>query len=97
MSGHYVKLVNEQQIGRVADGFYRAIALSFGAGDWKRATRSEVKRRFDICDRIFSQLRGDLGWGIERILDNLPEYLRCELDGISWTPDRRTVWLPSDG
>jgi hypothetical protein len=34
---------------------------------------------------------------LQRVLDHLPEYLRCELDGIPWQPDTRMVWVPADG
>ncbi|TMQ08612.1 MAG: hypothetical protein E6J90_39830 [Deltaproteobacteria bacterium] len=46
---------------------------------------------------IEHQLRGDLGWGLQRVLDHLPHYFRCELDGQPWEPDRRTCWMPEDG
>jgi len=73
-----------------------AIEKSF-AQDGARVTQSEVKRRFELCARIFKTLRGDLHWGIERIEGHLSEYLRAELDGRTWEPDKREVWIPGDG
>jgi hypothetical protein len=91
----FLDLVPDDQLARVTVAIERAIATSF-AGDGGRMTAAEVRRRFAICERLVRQLRGDLGWGLQRILDHLPEYLRCELDGVSWSPDARTVWVPED-
>ena len=88
-------LIEQKDLGRVTNSFTEIIGASFLA-DGAPMTRSEVKRRFEICVGIFKQLRGDLHWGISRILDNLPRYLRCELEGDSWTPDARGMWLPGD-
>jgi len=77
-------------------GIERAIERSFAA-DGARVTNAEVRRRFAICERLFRQLRGDLGWGMQRVIDHLPGYLRCELDGEPWEPDHRTMWMPQDG
>jgi len=60
-------------------------------------TQAEVRRRFGICERLFRQLRGDLHWGLTRVLDHLPTYLRYELDGQPWEPDARSCWMPDDG
>lgn len=93
-----LQLVEEKQLGRVVLGFEIAIAKSFAEDSPPtKMTQSAIKERFDICVRIFRELRGDLKWGLERILDQLPVYLRCELDGKKWTPDTRTVWTPGDG
>lgn len=91
----FLDLVSEDQVARVTLAFERAIADSFAA-DGARVTRDEVRRRFAICERLLRQLRGDLGWGLQRALDHLPRYLRCELDGATWTPDARVVWVPED-
>lgn len=88
-------LVSEHQVARVTLAIERAIADSFAA-DGARMTGSEVRRRFVLCERLVRQLRGDLGWGLRRVLDHLPHYLRCELDGVPWTPDARAVWIPED-
>lgn len=74
----------------------RAVERSFEV-DRARVTGVEIRRRFDLCLCIFTHLRGDLGWGLLRILDRLPRYLRCELDGQPWAPDHRTCWMPADG
>ena len=96
MSRVFLDLVAKEQIGRVALGIERAVALSFAA-DGARPTADEIRRRFRICEQLVRQLRGDLGWGLQRVVDHLPHYLRCELEGVAWRPDARVVWAPEDG
>jgi hypothetical protein len=93
--GAFADLVARDQVGRVSLAIERAIERSFRQ-DGARMTGDEVRRRFAICERLVRRLRGDLGWGLQRALDHLPRYLRCELDGIPWQPDARTVWVPAD-
>lgn len=94
--GAFLDLVTQDQVGRVTLAIERTIERSFRE-DGARMTGDEVRRRFEICERLLRHLRGDLGWGLQRVLDHLPEYLRRELDGIPWQPDARTVWVPEDG
>jgi hypothetical protein len=103
MAGEFAGLVTDERIPQVVAGIERAVLKSFeedaapgrvilvtGA---PRISRDEIRRRAAICMRIFRQLRGDLNFGIEKILDHLPKFLRCELDGIPWEPDAtRTTW-----
>jgi len=91
----FLDLVSDDQVTRVARAVERTITDSFAA-DGSRLTTAEIRRRFAICERLIQQLRGDLSWGLQRVLDHLPRYLRCELDGIPWTPDTRKVWVPED-
>lgn len=95
-SGTFSGLIEIGQVGRVTVAFEKFIADSF-VTDGARMTRSEIKRRFDMCSNIFKKLRGDLHWGIERTLNFLPTYLRDELEGVDWKPETRTMWMPSDG
>jgi len=96
-TGSFKELVGSPaNVGKVTLGFEMAITTSF-AIDGSTMTTDEVKRRFQICERLFKQLRGDLSWGIERIIDHLAEYLRYELDGVSWEPDKRMTWQTTDG
>ena len=96
MAGDFLALLDGEQLERVLLGIEDVVTRSF-ATDGARLTDAEVRRRFGICERLFRQLRGDLGWGLQRVLDHLPHYLRCELDGQAWEPDRRTCWMPEDG
>jgi hypothetical protein len=95
MSRVFLDLVGKDQVGRVALAIERAVASSFAA-DGARPTSDEIRRRFRICEQLVRQLRGDLGWGLQRALDHLGQYLRCELDGMSWRPDARMVWAPEN-
>lgn len=92
----FTSLISEEQLGTVTAGFHDTIAMSL-ALDGASPTQSEVKRRFNLCVEIFKQLRGDMKWGVTRILDHLPEYLRAELAGETWEPDERQCWISSDG
>lgn len=94
--GVFRGLVEDGQVGMVTIALMQAIEKSFKV-DGARITQSEVKRRFEICTKIFTSLRGDLNWGITRAVDKLPAYLRAELDGKQWMPDSRTMWVPEDG
>lgn len=96
MSKALLDLIQPDQLQPTLRGFEHAVARSFET-DAARMTDAEVRRRFGICERLFRQLRGDLGWGLHRVLDHLPHYLRFELDGQAWAPDRRTIWMPDDG
>ena len=96
-SGSFLDLVGDKRnLGLVTLAIESAIAASF-ALDGGTMTDAEVKRRFNMCQNIFKVLRGDMQWGIERIIDHLPQYLRAELSGASWEPDKRQCWIPGDG
>jgi len=94
--GAFSEALAKDELARVMLGIEHAVARSFET-DGARMTDAEVRRRFGICERLFRQLRRDLTWGLHRVLDHLPHYLRCELDGLPWEPDRRTIWMPEDG
>jgi hypothetical protein len=96
MASNFFNLIGKDQLGRVTVAVERAVAASFKQ-DGARMTSAEVRRRFAICERLFRTLRGELGWGLHRVLDHIPQYLRCELDGQPWKPDERTIWMPEDG
>ena len=86
---------------QVVNGFHAVIAKSFAKDcdpvrGGKPAT-GHVRDRFKICERIFRDLRNEKKWGVQRILDKLPEYLHSELNGQPWEPDDRSVWVPTDG
>jgi hypothetical protein len=95
MAGAFLDLVSENQVGQVTVAIERAVIASFEA-DRGPMTRDEIRRRFAICERVIRELRGDLGCALARVLDHLPRYLRCELDGVPWTPETRVLWTPDD-
>ena len=93
----FAGLIDDPRDGkRIANGIFVAVNKSFEYDKNETPKAAEVKRRFNICVDLFKQLRGDLQWGVGRILDHMSIYLRNELDGISWTPDTRRTWVGSD-
>jgi len=60
--------------------------------DGSRQTQNEIKRRFNICLGLVSEMRTDLRWSWQRITDTLPVALRSKLDGAAWSPSARTAW-----
>lgn len=97
MPGAFAKLIDEREVSRVTLSFESTIAASFETHPMQHPTRDEVKRRFDLCAKIFERLRADAKWSIVRALDKMPEYLGAELSGIPWAPDARQCWMPEDG
>jgi hypothetical protein len=93
MNRTFLDLISEDQLATVTVAIESTVAKSFDA-DYSRVTRDEIRHRFAICERIIRELRGDLKWTLTRVLDAMPRYLRCELDGSHWTPDERAVWMP---
>ena len=96
MARTFMELIEKDQVARVMLAIEQAVTRSFEA-DGARMTGGEIRRRFGLCERLIRRLRGDLGWGLHRVLDHLAHYLRCELDGHPWEPDTRTIWMPEDG
>lgn len=97
--GVLAQLVVEGEVGRVTNGITEVVAASMAA-DRAPETTAEIKRRFDMCIAIFCELRADLKWPIERILDMMPVYLRCRLDGAPYNPEadaRRAMWGAGQG
>lgn len=93
--GTLAQLLVEDQVGRVTNAFTEIIGASMVA-DGCTPTAAEIKRRFDICLKVFCEVRADLKWAVERILDSLPVWLRCELDGGRYSPSNeapRASWV----
>jgi hypothetical protein len=94
MSGAWTKLLSEDQVAQAVRAFERAVAGSFKTDGVLRLvkTEAEMRRRVEICARIFEQLRADANWSLPRIFDALPHFLRCELDEKPWSPSDRDSW-----
>ena len=98
-SGQLAQMVTEGWTGRVTTGIQAAISASFKTDQVIRPvlTQNETRRRFRICVSGFCIMRRDLGWAVPRIIEELPVYLRCQLDGMDWSPDEdRDSWLSTD-
>lgn len=64
--------------------------------DRSNPTLHQAKWRTEILARYYRELRSDLHWSEERILEHLPYILRCELDGKRWEPPSvEDAWAPS--
>lgn len=92
-----VSLFPGPDLGRVTIGIYKAIERSFAEQSMRNPTREEIKRRFEICINWAKTLRGDLKWGLDRIVDTMPDVLRTTLLGGEFKPDTRQCWIPNDG
>lgn len=60
------------------------------------SNETEVRHRFNICAKLARELRHDLKWSLERIVDTLPIALRQCLDNGGFSPDEaRGSWIQS--
>ncbi len=84
-------------LGALTKGVTLAVHKSFEQQSMKNPTRDEIKRRFDICLKWAKVFRGDLKWGIQRIVDEFDNVLVKELTGATYEPPTRQCWIQSDG
>ncbi len=84
-------------LGQLTKGIVAAVEKSFEGTEMRNPTKEEVKRRFEICVKAAKIMRGDLKFGMQRLLGELPNVLKVELRGDKWEPPTRQCWLPSDG
>jgi len=97
-AGMYASLVPADKVGQVTLFFEHCITQSFVTDQIKASiTEAEVKRRFQIVDKIFGQLRGDLHWSLDKIYELAPQYVRDELDGVKWEPAKGASWVVPGG
>jgi hypothetical protein len=85
----------------LVDGITNAIYESFQAKSdetllilpMTSPTLAEKRRRFGILMNWAMVLRGDLKWGVQRIVGALPDILKTTLAGSKWTPPTRQCWI----
>lgn len=82
---------------QLVDGVVDSIHGSYKTHAVKTDTDSDRKQRFKICMDWAVTLRGDLKWGVHRIVGAMPEILRATLSGGIWEPSQRQCWIPEDG
>lgn len=93
MAGQFKDLIVSGDVGKVTLGIEDAITLSFITNPMREMTKAEISRRFRVCSDIFMNLRRDFRWSVPKILDLLPTYLKCELDGVPYDPSTiRDSW-----
>jgi hypothetical protein len=89
-----------EMLGRLTNAITVAIDRSFHDAEGRlqrEITRTEIKDRFSTCIKWARVLRGDLQWGVERIVGQFDEILRCYLAKAEYIPPQRKCWVPSDG
>ncbi len=84
-------------LGQLVDGITTALHSSFKAQVMRVPTDDEKRRRFGICMDWAVILRGDMKWGVQRIVGAMPEILKTTLAGEKWQPSQRQCWIPEDG
>jgi hypothetical protein len=73
------------------------VLASLQSHPMRQVTQAEIKRRADICLRWYENLRGDLGWPVDRVLSAIGSALVAELDGRTYEPDTQAVmWKPNE-
>ncbi len=85
------------RLGRVMVGITNVVRRSLVTRPVLILTEQVLKDRTDFCVDKASEMRRDLGWPIERIVDTLPEVLTAHLDNRTWEPSKRQSWATSDG
>jgi len=87
-----------QKLREVVESLAEVVGGSFLA-DGSTMTRDEFKRRTQIASKWLLVLRNEVGWAVQRALDELPKALRCELDGIPYAPSRegKDTWCADNG
>jgi hypothetical protein len=90
------EMVIERDHKRCVNMISEAIEYSFLICRCGKITRAEIKRRLDICVRIFCDLRAEVRprYTLDRIEECLRIYLVYELEGQSWEPLKRKSWVP---
>lgn len=90
------ELVIPRDHQRVIDMISEAIEYSFLICRCEKITHAEVKRRFEICFRLFCDLRAEAQprYTLDRIEDCLRTCLVYELEGVSWSHLKRKAWVP---
>jgi hypothetical protein len=84
-------------LGVLVNGITDAMWSSFKREGIQVASDTEKRRRFTICMDWAVTLRGDLKWGVQRIVGAMPEILKAELSGTKYVPSQRQCWIPADG
>lgn len=97
MAKELIKLESEEPgaLARLAPAITNVVAASFKQ-DKSRQTGAEENRRIEICIGFIREMRHDVGWSTQRIIDEMGKYLRCKLDRIPYVLPTRTLWSPPE-
>lgn len=70
------------------------VVMSMIADGSNYKNESEIKYRINVAAKLARELRYDLKWSIQRIMDNMPVALRDMLDNGGYSPDEsRDSWI----
>jgi hypothetical protein len=95
-----LELFPGEAMGRLTNAISESVFKSLCDAQGKMSgdvPRAEVKDRFKACVMAARMLRGDLKWGLERIVGVLDEVLICHLSKTEFKPSDRRCWVPADG
>lgn len=84
-------------LGKITNGIFSAVAKSFTRQKIEAPARTEIKRRFELIMNHALMCRGDLKWGLERIVGAMDAMLEADANGSRWEPSERSVWVQQDG
>lgn len=84
-------------LGDLTTGLMKAIHQDFKRRGVTDPKQEEIKRLFTFLTDWAITLRGDLKWGVVRIIDSFPAMLIAEAGGTRWEPPTRSVWIQQDG
>lgn len=97
MAGEFLGVLKDPMaIREVVHGMSTAVAASY-ALEGGRRTQAEDGRRAKLCVDLVRIMRGDCGWTIRRIVDELPEALRARVRGEDWEPPKGVLWTGPNG
>ena len=87
----------KEDIGALTKGVMEAVKKSFDKHAMNNPTHTEIKRRFMFCIEAAKIMRGDLKFGLQRLIAEFDNVLAVRLRGETWEPPTRACWIPSDG
>jgi|WetSurMetagenome_2_1015567.scaffolds.fasta_scaffold67518_3 hypothetical protein len=87
-------------MGTLTRAIFQAVDRSFKHAQGKMRQDiplAEIRSRFSACVHWAKILRGDQKWGLERIIGQFDEILRCHLTKTDYKIPTRQCWVPEDG
>ena len=94
-----IQLFPGEALGKLTSGITDAVDRSFQDDKGKLRgdiTHWEIRDRFRACMSKAKMMRGDLKWGLDRIVGQMDEVLRCHLAKTDYTVPSRALWMPDD-
>ena len=95
--GSSVASLFEGHLREIQLGIRDIVRKSFESKGMRNPTAAAIRERVEFCVNKAAELRRELQWDSERIIDSLPGALAAHLDGRPWEPSKRACWVPEDG